>query len=219
MDVGGSSGDRILDIEARLSGIRLEKLIVDVDGEGVAEANRRGIDARRADLTKDRFPFEDGTIDAVFSGWTLDAMPPYSHRHVAEEIHRVLKPRGKFHFTDEKHCGITQRYKEVFEPLGYPLGTFFYGVFEIPAGYEPEGSADSVHPTSDKDPKAILIGGPMYGKGFSFGEIKELAGGLFDIEKAILIHNLTGAIMGSGEEVFRKHANEWAVFLAILTKK
>ena len=224
LDVGGSSGRRLLDIEdrlRRLKGIGLEKHIVDIDRRSVEEARANGIDARQLDLTQERFPFVDETIDSVFSGWTFEIIPPYRHRHVASEIHRVLKPEGRFYFQDDKYGEgekNTKHYKEALKPRGYMPGTFFYGVFEVPQDFVPQ-KTDSIHPTSDQNPNSKLIGEPMYGKGFSLDEIKELADGHFGIEKAILINNRSGEIMGSGEESFRRLADDWAVFLAVLRKK
>lgn len=221
LDVGGSSGGRVLDIEDRLKDVKLEKYIVDVDGRSVAEARAKGINARQLDLTQERFPFGDETIDSVFSGWTFEIIPPYKHGHVAGEIHRVLKPGGRFYFQDDKYGegeAKSEHYNKVLKPRGYKPGTFFYGIFEVPSDFKPLARTDSIHPTFDRDPSSILIGEPMYGKGFSFDEIKELADGRFGIEKTLLI-NRAGEIMGSGEEDFRKFADDWAVFLAVLRKK
>ncbi|MBI2542031.1 class I SAM-dependent methyltransferase [Candidatus Woesearchaeota archaeon] len=223
LDVGGSSGGRILDIENRLKqlkGVGLEKYIIDVDRRSVDEAKAKGIDSRQLDLTKERFPFGDGTIDSAFSGWTFEIIPPYGHGHVAGEIHRVLKPGGKFYFQDDKHGESevrSEHYNNVLKPRGYNPGTFFYGVFEVPPDFKPQKTG-SIHPTSDRDPSSKLIGEPMYGKGFSLDEIKKLADGRFGIEKALLI-NRADEITGSGEEDFRKFADDWAVFLAVLRKK
>ena len=103
LDVGGSSGGRVLDIEGRLKGVKLGKYIVDVDKRSVDEARTKGIDARQLDLTQERFPFESETIDSAFSGWTFEIIPLHFHGHVAGEIHRVLKPGVRFYFQDYKY--------------------------------------------------------------------------------------------------------------------
>jgi ubiquinone/menaquinone biosynthesis C-methylase UbiE len=49
-------------------------------------------------LSAERMPFEDGSVDAVVSTWTLCSIP-----HVAQalrEIRRILKPNGVFHFVE-----------------------------------------------------------------------------------------------------------------------
>lgn len=42
-----------------------------------------------------RFPFGDGTVDAVISDLSLHYFDPPTTQKIAEEIHRVLKPGGK----------------------------------------------------------------------------------------------------------------------------
>ncbi|MBI3035361.1 class I SAM-dependent methyltransferase [Candidatus Woesearchaeota archaeon] len=223
LDVGGSSGGRILDIGDKLRQLKdigLERYIVDVDTRSVDEARAKGIDARQLDLTQERFPFEDGTIDSIFSGWTFEIIPPHRHEHIVREIHRVLKPGGKFYFQDDKYGEggkEAPHYNNVLKPRGYKPGTFFYGIFEVPPDFKPS-ALGSVHPTSDKDPNSKLIGEPMYGKGFSLDEIKKLADGRFGIEKTILI-DWAGEIIGSDEESFRRLADDWVNFLAVLRKK
>jgi predicted SAM-dependent methyltransferase len=46
------------------------------------------------DLSKDRLPFEDSSVDLVFSYHTLEHIPDYLF--VISEIHRVLKHGGHF---------------------------------------------------------------------------------------------------------------------------
>src|SRR4051794_35048583 len=46
------------------------------------------------DLSKDRLPFEDSSVDLIFSYHTLEHVPDYLFS--LSEIHRVLKHRGRF---------------------------------------------------------------------------------------------------------------------------
>jgi predicted SAM-dependent methyltransferase len=48
----------------------------------------------RVDLTRDRLPFDDGTVDIIFTSHTLEHIPPQSLGFVLGEFRRVLKPGG-----------------------------------------------------------------------------------------------------------------------------
>jgi SAM-dependent methyltransferase len=222
LDVGGSTGKRILDIEQKL---RLEKYVIDIDDISVRVANGKGIQARQSNVAEERFPFEDGTFDAVSSFWTFEVMQPENHTHVISEIHRVLKPGGIFYFQDDKH-GVSpqeEHYRNVLEPRGYKPGTFFYGVFEVPDLSEVRGNTGSVHLASDLDPKARLIGEPMYGKGFSLDELDQLVSNCFDMEKISLIElsdvKTAGKEIASSREQVEQLKHKWAPFLTVLRKR
>jgi len=227
LDVGGSSGNRLLDIENRLES-GLEKYIVDVDDVSVANANSNGIYARQADITQERFPFKDGTFDAVSLLWTLETIPPNRHEHVIREIHRVLKPGGRFYFQDDKY-GVSHEeesyFREVLKPRGYKRGTFFYGVFE-PTGAQslfPDRAHTALHPARDSDPAYRLIGEPMCAKGFSMNELEELVKGYFSPARIRLIelndHEKAGNVIATSKKEIKKFEDTWAPFLAVLRKR
>ena len=49
-------------------------------------------------LSAERLPFEDHSVDAVVSTWTLCSIPDVAQ--ALQEIRRVLKPNGVFHFVE-----------------------------------------------------------------------------------------------------------------------
>jgi len=228
LDVGGSTGNRILDIEHRFrqkKGAGLEKHVADIDNVSLAIAGSNGIHVVQTDLSRG-LPYQDGTIDAVSSFWTFEIMQPEKHAHVINDIHRVLKPGGKFYFQDDKHGWSPQEeryFKDVLEPRGYKPGTFFYGVFEVLDWSKVQTNSDSVHPVSDRDPAVKSIGEPMYGKGFSLDEIDERVNNKFDMENIYLIEYVNqsapGKIIASNREQVEKLKDKWAPFLTVLRKK
>ena len=65
---------------------------VDISRDALNDANRRGIDARFANLDKGRLPFTDGFFDAVFCGDVVEHI--FDTERLLSEVNRVLKPRG-----------------------------------------------------------------------------------------------------------------------------
>jgi SAM-dependent methyltransferase len=85
LDLGCSNGFFLKECER--NGVKINGIDVDpaiIDGDTV----------RKCDIEKERFPFEDGTFDVVFSSGVLQhlAKPPIN---LMEEARRVLKPGGK----------------------------------------------------------------------------------------------------------------------------
>jgi SAM-dependent methyltransferase len=230
LDVGGSNGSRILDIERRLP-FGLEKHLIDIDGDSVAEAKERRIKALQLDVGQKIFPYEDETFDAVSLFWVLEHMHPDRHNHVIEEIYRVLKPGGILYLQDDIY-GDNLGYKQAFEfglkPKGYEEGTFFLGIFE-PTGREsrfPEEIRQLIHSASDADPAYKLLR-RMYGRAFSLSTLEKTTCSHFGDPEGIHLIELhdsqrAGTILASGKEDvkrYRRAQKEWAVFLAVLKKK
>jgi SAM-dependent methyltransferase len=88
LDLGCGDGQ----LTQRIAGSGAHVLGVDASAEMVAAARERGIEAEHAKA--EELPFRDATFDAVFSNAVLhwirgqDAM--------LEQVHRVLKPDGRF---------------------------------------------------------------------------------------------------------------------------
>lgn len=88
LDLGCGDGQ----LTQRIAATGAQVLGVDASPEMVAAARERGIEAEQA--TAEALPFRDATFDAVFSNAALhwvrdqDAM--------VAEVHRVLKPGGRF---------------------------------------------------------------------------------------------------------------------------
>jgi ubiquinone/menaquinone biosynthesis C-methylase UbiE len=64
---------------------------LDIDSEAVKKARRRGINASKSDLNQ-RFPFEDGFFNVVFSHQVLEHLNNVDN--FVKEVYRVLKPKG-----------------------------------------------------------------------------------------------------------------------------
>jgi methionine biosynthesis protein MetW len=70
---------------ARMSG-------VDISANALKAAKKAGIDARHANLDRDRLPFTDGYFDAVFCGDVVEHV--FDTERLLAEVRRVLKPGG-----------------------------------------------------------------------------------------------------------------------------
>ena len=68
-------------------------------------------------------PLEDNSIDTVVSTWTLCSIPDLSK--TLEEIHRVLKPGGKFLFAE--HGKHSKKINSIIQRLITPITKYFTG--------------------------------------------------------------------------------------------
>jgi SAM-dependent methyltransferase len=88
LDLGCGDGH----LTQRLAATGAHVLGVDASADMVAAARERGIEAEQANA--ESLPFHDATFDAVFSNaamhWVRD------HESMLAQIHRVLKPGGRF---------------------------------------------------------------------------------------------------------------------------
>lgn len=88
LDLGCGDGQ----LTQRLAATGAHVLGVDASGNMVAAARERGIEAEQANA--ESLPFHDATFDAVFSNaalhWVRD------HESMLAQVHRVLKPGGRF---------------------------------------------------------------------------------------------------------------------------
>jgi ubiquinone/menaquinone biosynthesis C-methylase UbiE len=120
-----------------------------------------GLNGEHLDLPSERF-------DAVLSTWTLCTIPDLAL--ALEEIRRVLKPGGSFHFVEHGHapdqkvakwqqrlepmnkrlaggCHLTRRIPESIEQAGFALETidsYYFKGEPKPFGYTFEGRATKV---------------------------------------------------------------------------
>lgn len=88
LDLGCGDGQ----LTQRLAATGAHVLGVDASADMVAAARERGIEAEQANA--ELLPFHDATFDAVFSNaalhWVRD------HESMLAQVHRVLKPGGRF---------------------------------------------------------------------------------------------------------------------------
>ncbi|HZA35312.1 MAG TPA: class I SAM-dependent methyltransferase [Vicinamibacterales bacterium] len=118
-----------------------------------------------AGLTGERLDLPSESFDAVLSTWTLCTIPDLPT--ALEEIRRVLKPDGSFHFVEHGHapdeavaqwqrrlepinkrlaggCHLTRRIPESIEKAGFTvdrLDTYYFKGEPKPFGYTFEGQA------------------------------------------------------------------------------
>lgn len=95
----GGPGRRVLDLGCRDGGLTRtyvagnEIVGVDADREALAEAEKRGIATRWADLDEP-LPFEDSSFDVVVAGELLEHLRDPGR--LVDEVRRVLRPGGSF---------------------------------------------------------------------------------------------------------------------------
>ena len=118
-----------------------------------------------AGLTGERLDLPSESFDGVLSTWTLCTIP--NLENALEEIRRVLKPDGSFHFVEHGHapdervaewqrrleplnkrlaggCHLTRRISESIEEAGFTLDqldTYYFKGEPKPFGYTFEGRA------------------------------------------------------------------------------
>jgi ubiquinone/menaquinone biosynthesis C-methylase UbiE len=118
-----------------------------------------------AGLTGEHLDLDSASFDAVLSTWTLCTIPGLES--ALEEIRRVLKPGGTFHFVEHGHapdvktarwqrrieplnkkiaggCHLTRRISQYIENAGFQiahLGTYYFEGEPKPFGYTFEGRA------------------------------------------------------------------------------
>lgn len=138
------------------------RVCMQLAAERIARSN---VPVELAGLTGEHLELLSESFDAVLSTWTLCTIP---HLDVAlEEVNRVLKPGGTFHFVEHGHapddrtqqwqrrleplnkkfaggCHLTRRIPEYVEQAGLRiehLDTYYFGGEPKPFGYTFEGRA------------------------------------------------------------------------------
>ena len=127
--------------------------------------NRTPVRVELAGLTGERLDLPSESFDAVLSTWTLCTIPDLEN--ALEEIRRVLKPDGSFHFVEHGHapdervaewqrrleplnkrlaggCHLTRRISDSIEEAGFTLDqldTYYFKGEPKPFGYTFEGRA------------------------------------------------------------------------------
>lgn len=61
---------------------------------GIDQYEMKGVD-HVLDLSKERLPFDDGTVDEIHSSHFFEHLTPQGRCHVANEMYRVMKPGAK----------------------------------------------------------------------------------------------------------------------------
>jgi len=69
---------------------------LDIDSKSIQEVIIKGFNASIFELSNPIIQFSDESIDIVFSSNVLEHIPPPIYYTVLKEIHRVLKPGGRF---------------------------------------------------------------------------------------------------------------------------
>ena len=127
--------------------------------------NNTSAQVELAGLTGERLDLPSESFDGVLSTWTLCTTPNLGN--ALEEIRRVLKPDGSFHFVEHGHapdervaewqrrleplnkrlaggCHLTRRISESIEEAGFTLDqldTYYFKGEPKPFGYTFEGRA------------------------------------------------------------------------------
>ena len=127
--------------------------------------NNTSAQVELAGLTGERLDLPSESFDGVLSTWTLCTIP--NLENALEEIRRVLKPDGSFHFVEHGHapdervaewqrrleplnkhlaggCHLTRRISESIEDAGFTLDqldTYYFKGEPKPFGYTFEGRA------------------------------------------------------------------------------
>jgi ubiquinone/menaquinone biosynthesis C-methylase UbiE len=93
-----------------------------------------GLNGEHLDLPSD-------TFDAALSTWTLCSIPDFGL--ALEELRRVLKPGGAFHFVEHGHAPDAKvaRWQERIEPFWLPIGGGCHITRRIPEAIEGAGFA------------------------------------------------------------------------------
>ena len=135
----------------------------------IAEARitKSSVPVEYGGLTGERLELPSGAFDAVLSTWTLCTIPNMDT--ALEEIRRVLKPGGSFHFVEHGHapdknvarwqerlepmnkrlaggCHLTRHMSEAIEGAGFEIetiDTYYFKGEPKPMGYTYEGRAVS----------------------------------------------------------------------------
>ncbi len=90
LDVGCGSGDITLEL---IKVMKVKEAIgIDLTEESIETCKRKGIDARKVDVEKDRLPFEDNYFDVVFCLEVIEHL--YDPIHLLMETRRILKSGG-----------------------------------------------------------------------------------------------------------------------------
>ena len=102
-------------------GERLQSLNYTVKGIDKAESQvkeaRKIIDARIG--SSDKLPFADASFDVCLMIMMLHQLNPLSRKKSFEEIHRVLKPKGKLIIKTASHEDIKHRFSSIYFPSAY----------------------------------------------------------------------------------------------------
>lgn len=102
LDVGCGSGTQLL--AARRQHSAVEAVGVDIDARilGIArrKAARTGLPVWLVRAGAQALPFPDGCFDVAVSTLTFHHLPTDAKRRVLQEVHRVLRPDGRFLVAD-----------------------------------------------------------------------------------------------------------------------
>lgn len=118
LDIGTGMG--ILPRVAKHLGARA--ISVDIPGgaeTAITDVRRDGVEGHFADITKDRLPLDDNSIDCVFLGDVIEHLP-HSPKPALREIRRVLKPGGACIISTPNAVRISVRLKVLLGASNWP---------------------------------------------------------------------------------------------------
>ena len=102
LDVGCGTGDLVVLIAKRHPDVGVTGL--DPDPKALARARRKlekaGLSAQLDQGFSDELPYEDGSMDRVFSSFMFHHLRPDEKAKTLTEIRRVLSPVGRLHLLD-----------------------------------------------------------------------------------------------------------------------
>ncbi len=94
LEVGCNEGALLSDCGQKFPGIRLAG--IEINPTALAKAKQKLPDAALHGADGERFPFADARFDCVTCIEVLEHIRAENRRHTLDEIHRVLKPGGRF---------------------------------------------------------------------------------------------------------------------------
>lgn len=121
---------------ARIYAVEPSRVCMQIAEPRIARSN---VPVELAGLTGERLDLPSGEFDGVLSTWTLCTIPNLSA--VLEELRRVLKPGGTFHFVEHGRAPDTKtaRWQQRLEPLNKKLAGGCHLTRRVPESIEKAG--------------------------------------------------------------------------------
>jgi len=139
LDVGCGSGDITLEL---IKVMKVKEAIgIDLTEESIETCKRKGIDARKVDVEKDRLPFEDNYFDVVFCLEVIEHL--YDPIHLLMETRKILKSGGFLVISTPNLASIHNRSALLFGNQPFTTGmSHLYRAYEMNYDGKPKGYID-----------------------------------------------------------------------------
>lgn len=102
LEIGCGTGSLV--VEAKRLHPEAEVVGLDPDPKALARARRKaeraGVDLRLDEGFADALPYEDASVERVFSSFMFHHLDPGTKRRTLAEVRRVLRPGGSLHLLD-----------------------------------------------------------------------------------------------------------------------